>query len=284
MMPTPTDPPMVRLNWTRPVATARRSHSTAPWMTTSSVVDIRPMPTPVTKHASIANGSVPTASSCVSSSDPTSTAAAPVRTMGRARVRSRIRPAITDAIGQPMDIADTAAPASSADPPWTPWIIGGTYVVWPNITTPARMLMPERDADQRRPHEVEVDQRRRRPSDVRHERGEQRRGADEHRDHDGRRPAEQLTALRHREQQQHDRAGQERRAQPVDRLPMALELLVEREPDDQAGQDADRQIDHEHPRPAHRGRDDRADRRADRPRTRPTRRRRRPASWPADAA
>ena len=56
MMPTPTDPPMVRLNWTRPVATARRSHSTAPWMTTSSVVDISPMPTPVTKHASIANG------------------------------------------------------------------------------------------------------------------------------------------------------------------------------------------------------------------------------------
>ena len=58
------------------------------------------------------------------------------------------------------------------------------------------------------------------------ERGEQRCGAHEHRDHDGRRPAEQPTALRHREQQQHDRAGQERRAQPVDRLPMALDRLV----------------------------------------------------------
>ena len=32
MTPTPTAPPIVRLNWTRPVATARRCHATAPWI------------------------------------------------------------------------------------------------------------------------------------------------------------------------------------------------------------------------------------------------------------
>ena len=36
-----------------------------------------------------------------------------------------------------MLMAPTATPASSGDPPITPWISGGTYAVRPNITTPA---------------------------------------------------------------------------------------------------------------------------------------------------
>ena len=84
------------------------------------------MPTPVIAHASIAKGSESIRPSCVTSSDPTTSRPLPARTIGRAPVRMSNRPATTDAIGQPIDIAATAAPASSAVPPWTPWTIGGT--------------------------------------------------------------------------------------------------------------------------------------------------------------
>ena len=50
--------------------------------------------------------------------------------------RSISRPPSIDPIGQPIDIAATAAPASTGVPPWTPWTSGGTYVVRPYITTP----------------------------------------------------------------------------------------------------------------------------------------------------
>ena len=124
--PTPTAPPIVRLKSTRPVATARRRHSTAPWITTSNVVDTRPMPTPVIAQATVTKASESMAAIWVTSNEPRTSMPLPARTIGRAPIRMRRRPAITDATGHPIDIAATAAPASSGVPPWTPWTIGGT--------------------------------------------------------------------------------------------------------------------------------------------------------------
>ena len=57
--PTPTAPPIVRLNWTRPVATARRCQGTAAWTMTRIVVAERPMPRPVIASPSAATASPP---------------------------------------------------------------------------------------------------------------------------------------------------------------------------------------------------------------------------------
>ena len=86
-------------------------------MTTSSVVDVSPMPMPMSAHAPAANHSVSNRPSCVTSSAPPTSKPVPASTIGRAPVRSSSLPATTDAIGQPSDIAATTAPASTAVPP-----------------------------------------------------------------------------------------------------------------------------------------------------------------------
>ena len=128
--PTPTAPPIVRLNWTRPVATARRCHGTAAWTMTRIVVAERPIPSPVIASPSAATASPPVRSpgrvACVTTHAPTTSIAVPTSTVGRAPKRRSARPPTIEPIGQPIDIAATATPACSAVPPMTPWTSGGT--------------------------------------------------------------------------------------------------------------------------------------------------------------
>ena len=128
--PTPTAPPIVRLNWTSPVATALRCHGTAAWTITRIVVAERPMPRPVTASPSEATSSpppsVPGRIACVTMHVPRTSIDVPTSTVGRAPKRRSARPPTIEPTGQPIDIAATAMPAWSAVPPMTPWMSGGT--------------------------------------------------------------------------------------------------------------------------------------------------------------
>ena len=77
---------------------------------------------------------------------------------------------------------------------------------------------PEPGPHERRPDEVQVDERRRHAPDVDHERDEERERARQHRRDRQRRPAEQLPALGHREEQEHDGARQDGSARVLPRL------------------------------------------------------------------
>ncbi|HEU4673434.1 MAG TPA: hypothetical protein VFS32_11095 [Candidatus Limnocylindrales bacterium] len=136
MTPTPTAPPIVRLNWTRPVATARRLQATELWTETSTFVVMKPIPSPVIAAPTMTSSRPSKPPIWVRIAVPTTSASAPATTTRRAPNRMSARPPTTDPIGQPIDIAATATPASTGLPPWTPWIIGGTYVVTPNMMTP----------------------------------------------------------------------------------------------------------------------------------------------------
>ena len=140
--PTPTAPPIVRLNWTRPVETARRCQGTAAWTMTRIVVAERPIPRPVIASPSAATARppprVPGRVAWVTTSVPNTSIEVPTSTVGRAPQRRRARPPAIEPIGQPIDMAATATPAWSALPPMTPCTSGGTYVERLNITIPER--------------------------------------------------------------------------------------------------------------------------------------------------
>ena len=90
--PVPTAPPIVRLNWTSPVACPRCRQLTAPWIATSSGVVVNPMPRPVTAVATAVYASDWTVPAWVSSPVPATRSAVPISTMGRTPQRRMARP------------------------------------------------------------------------------------------------------------------------------------------------------------------------------------------------
>src|SRR5680860_789290 len=79
-------------------------------------------------------------------SEPMSAATAPIRTIRRTPTFTKSRPAITEAIGQPSVIPESARPATSADRPRTPCTKVGMKVISPIIATPitSTAMLPSR--------------------------------------------------------------------------------------------------------------------------------------------
>ena len=260
--PTPTAPPIVRENWTSPVTTPRRSHVTEPWITTRIVLLAKPMPRPMTAHAAASRSSpgVFTASAtpivpAVMRNDPPTTK--------RPRADAQQDPATDHRADRPPE-------RHRGD--------GRACLEWraaADALDERRHVCREteqHDAREHRDREPRPDQWVSEVQQV-HERlgrsalgtdeqpGEPDRGRDQDRDLRGG-PAVERGALGHREQKGRHGRREQHGTEDVEAVPAALEALVEHGPDQHAGEDADGQVDHEHPRPPDRRGDQAAESRS----------------------